>query len=1152
MLQQLQVWNPADSEEEVLVMVCRTGLNTTMGGMIRGLLAPIKAFREKEPFIQDVVRLYCFALMIHLLLLVPYLLKAHQRSQSAHEVILKLCETLTFAAPPALPSLLMLVGFVARRRSKKDGLQLMFPEILKRGAACEVVCFDKTGTLTHSAANLHGTLPVDKGNFQSLQQNALRWSNRLKQAFAVCNSLNMVSKTAVAGVDMEQTLFKLVEASFLGRETVVLPRRPDACSTADKVKLCIQRQLEFSSQTLRSGVVVISTDAPKGSALLFLRGAPAVIKSLVTPTSVPPDFDQVVDEYSSKSFRLLAAAVGVIPAVHKLDLPRMTQQQAEASASCIELIALVVLTNSIRGDSKDTITQLQEGGGIRTMMITGDYHHTAIAVAKGVGMVQPGSEVVVIDTIGEPKLRGGASQESLLQQQEGQQMLFAAFGKADADYAFQPELLGSQPSGKHQHGDFQKADLDYAFAPQLQEGKSQGKHQHWEDDQTMLEPVYSNRQSIQDTAAQSGVVGHRQQGGSALPSDGSMQAQSACQLQMPEQAALSHQVAISRQQSAVSWQQSAVSSQLSAVSQHHHRKLPRLTGAEKMRLKLSGQLQIPAEALSQQQQHEHQHAVGLETIQSCSSVTAVNLLHAAVADAPSLDQHHIPQSADQAPITAVSRMKSWFTAMLDTFAEDESAPQQKQHEEGTALQQVSVRESSLPVLSKLKSRLSGLLQMHAEEEASQHQLGEGRMQKDARMRSTLTGHHQMPILDTPLSDPLSMFSPRGRPAHPLSIFIPPAAPEPSWEGLRFLTAGHQTLEASQALTALAEGQMRCAVTGDAFEHLLQHHDLSLLELVIRNVAVFSRMQPQQKGQVMDLLGIQGIHQLFNGRPRHIVGLGMTTLFCGDGINDLVALASADVGMAIGATDASVAAAVCTSQASVAGVCSFIRISKGAHAVLTSLFKYLVVYLCIVAEANATAFFLDGSSMSNIQMQAIDVQAMAMCLAACWVPPLKQLNPHKPSPGVCTFVGLTLLICMASLLQAGHMANAVFLCTRPWYRGGNGTADVNPVNSMEWMEADIHLLAPFVSLAMDTRNFCQPLYRVKVVVLLTIVFVTLAYVAVLARSSHNLFNLYNFEQSFRLELAGMWLAQVVTYWVSIRGMRYLLERRQHRRLHPVAN
>ncbi len=58
-------------------------------------------------------------------------------------------------------------------------------------------------------------LPVHKGAFQSLQQNALRWSNRLKQACAVCHSLNMVSKSVVAGTDMERTLFKLVEARFL-------------------------------------------------------------------------------------------------------------------------------------------------------------------------------------------------------------------------------------------------------------------------------------------------------------------------------------------------------------------------------------------------------------------------------------------------------------------------------------------------------------------------------------------------------------------------------------------------------------------------------------------------------------------------------------------------------------------------------------------------------------------------------------------------------------------------------------------------------------------------------------------------------------------------------------------------------------------------
>ena len=57
--------------------------------------------------------------------------------------------------------------------------------------------------------------------------------------------------------------------------------------------LSVKRVLEFSSQTLRSGVVVAASDAPAGLALLFLRGAPAAIKSLVKPASVPPDFDNV-------------------------------------------------------------------------------------------------------------------------------------------------------------------------------------------------------------------------------------------------------------------------------------------------------------------------------------------------------------------------------------------------------------------------------------------------------------------------------------------------------------------------------------------------------------------------------------------------------------------------------------------------------------------------------------------------------------------------------------------------------------------------------------------------------------------------------------------------------------------------------------------
>lgn len=66
-----------------------------------------------------------------------------------------------------------------------------------------------------------------------------------------------------------------------------------------------------------------------------------------------------------------------------------------------------------------------------------------------------------------------------------------------------------------------------------------------------------------------------------------------------------------------------------------------------------------------------------------------------------------------------------------------------------------------------------------------------------------------------------------------------------------------------------QGEAQCCVTGSAFEHMLQLGDMSLLETVMRNVVVFSRMKPHQKGQVMDLLSKRGLHRLVNGQQQYL-------------------------------------------------------------------------------------------------------------------------------------------------------------------------------------------------------------------------------------------------------------------------------------------
>ena len=73
----------------------------------------------------------------------------------------------------------------------------------------------------------------------------------------------------------------------------------------------------------------------------------------------------------------------------------------------------------------------------------------------------------------------------------------------------------------------------------------------------------------------------------------------------------------------------------------------------------------------------------------------------------------------------------------------------------------------------------------------------------------------------------------------------------------------------EAITAMVSGQVQCAVTGSAFDHILHMSDVSVLETVMRSVLVFARMKPHQKGEVMDLLSVRGLHQMHQGQPRHL-------------------------------------------------------------------------------------------------------------------------------------------------------------------------------------------------------------------------------------------------------------------------------------------
>lgn len=93
-------------------------------------------------------------------------------------------------------------------------------------------------------AEFHGVVPAFNGHFQALQQSSMRWSNRLKQAVAVCHGLTMITKSLVVGDDMERSLFKRVEAQFVvGKASLPHVDCAIACACLhDRLKSCCTLQ----------------------------------------------------------------------------------------------------------------------------------------------------------------------------------------------------------------------------------------------------------------------------------------------------------------------------------------------------------------------------------------------------------------------------------------------------------------------------------------------------------------------------------------------------------------------------------------------------------------------------------------------------------------------------------------------------------------------------------------------------------------------------------------------------------------------------------------------------------------------------------------------------------------------------------------------
>ncbi|PKU47631.1 hypothetical protein llap_2097 [Limosa lapponica baueri] len=238
---------------------------------------------------------------------------------------------LTVAVPPTIPAALTTGTVYAQRRLKKKKIFCISPQRINICGQINLVCFDKEMDDSSTAQDGAGAL-----------------------------------------------------------NTCVVRPGPKA-SSAPVEGIAILHQFPFSSGLQRMSVV--SQKIGEEQYDLYMKGAPEIVSSFCRQETVPANFLEELNMYTSQGFRVIALAHKVLNLGKDVDTSSLERDEAESG---LTFLGLLVMENRLKQETKPVLQELA-AAHIRSVMVTGDNLQTAVTVARNAGMIHTGSKVILIE-----------------------------------------------------------------------------------------------------------------------------------------------------------------------------------------------------------------------------------------------------------------------------------------------------------------------------------------------------------------------------------------------------------------------------------------------------------------------------------------------------------------------------------------------------------------------------------------------------------------------------------------------------------------------------------------------------------------------------------------------------------------------------------
>ncbi len=371
-------------------VVVETGMRTQIGSIAK----MIQKAPEKETPLQKKLREIGKFLGIATLIVCTLVFGVEMLRGGALIPVFMIAVSLAVAAvPEGLPAVVTItLAMGLQKMARRNAIVKRLPAVETLGST-NVICTDKTGTLTKNqmtvreaylngkTVEITGTGYNPTGKIKLLGKTTKKEQEHLKlflKTGALCNDSylqEVKGKWEMHGDPTEGCLLTLaVKGGF----------------DLSKLNKEYLRMHEFEFNSIRKRMTTIHQH--KDKLVAFSKGAPEIILSRCSVYYDEGKKKRLTkkkkDEILKNINDMAGRALRVLAFAYK-ELPKKSKFKADEIENKLTFVGLVGMIDPPREEVKEALETCKTAG-IRTIMVTGDHHETAVAIGKEIGLFKEG------------------------------------------------------------------------------------------------------------------------------------------------------------------------------------------------------------------------------------------------------------------------------------------------------------------------------------------------------------------------------------------------------------------------------------------------------------------------------------------------------------------------------------------------------------------------------------------------------------------------------------------------------------------------------------------------------------------------------------------------------------------------------------------